>query len=103
MDQSDFHALAFGMTPCHHNLMARQKGGDFATIARTVVEKAIGEHLDGSPLEDASSKKNPAAVRAGKKGGEKGGNARAQVLTAEQRRQIAVKAARARWKTQKDE
>jgi hypothetical protein len=29
-------------------------------IARNVVEKAIGEHLDGTPLEDPDAGKNPA-------------------------------------------
>jgi hypothetical protein len=29
------------------------KDRDFTSIARTAVEKAIGEHLDGSPLMEA--------------------------------------------------
>jgi hypothetical protein len=43
--------------------------------------------------------KNPAAVALGRLGGLKGGPARAEKLTAEQRSEIARKAARARWKT----
>jgi hypothetical protein len=78
------------------------KDHDFATIARNVVEQAIGEHLDGTPLENPNDRKNPAAVKAGKLGGKKGGPARAQVLTVEQKRQIAVKAAQARWKSRED-
>lgn len=58
--------------------------------ALRVVEEAIGESLS----------KNPAAVALGKKGGLKGGRARAKALTAEQRRSIAQKAAEARWNRQ---
>ncbi len=42
-------------------------------------------------------KKNPHAVALGKMGGSKGGKIRAAKLTAEQRREIARKAIRARW------
>jgi len=41
--------------------------------------------------------KNPAAVALGRLGGKKGGKARAEKLTPEQRKEIAKKAARARW------
>jgi len=41
--------------------------------------------------------KNPAAVALGRLGGLKGGKARARKLTPEQRKDIATKAARARW------
>jgi len=68
------------------------------TVARRVVEQAIGEHLDGTPLEDPNAGKNPAAVALGKLGGAKGGKARAKKLTKEQRVDIARTAATARWK-----
>lgn len=42
-------------------------------------------------------KKNKAAQMLGKLGGLKGGKARAATLTPERRREIAQKAARARW------
>jgi hypothetical protein len=42
--------------------------------------------------------KDPAAVALGRKGGLKGGKARAKSLTAEQRAEIARIAASARWK-----
>ncbi|WP_297794699.1 hypothetical protein [Mycobacterium sp.] len=42
--------------------------------------------------------KDPAAVALGRKGGLKGGKARAAKLTPEQRTEIAKKAAAARWK-----
>ena len=56
---------------------------DFTTVARRVVEQAIGEHLDGSPLPDNDQGKNPAAVALGKLGGAKGGKARAKALSPE--------------------
>ena len=71
---------------------------DFTIIARRVVEQAIGERLDGSPLPDKDAGKNPAAVALGKLGGAKGGHARAKVLTKARRVAIAKKAATARWK-----
>lgn len=73
------------------------KAHDFTTIARRVVEQAIGEKLDGSPLDDPNQGKNPAAVALGKLGGAKGGAARAKVLTASRRKEIAARAAEARW------
>ena len=70
---------------------------DFTVVARRVVEQAIGEKLDGSPLDDPNAGKNPAAVALGKLGGAKGGLARAKALTPERRKAIARKAAKARW------
>lgn len=46
--------------------------------------------------------KDPAAVALGRKGGLKGGKARAAKLTPEQRSEIAKKAAAARWKQSPD-
>jgi len=73
------------------------KDRDFATVARRVVEQAIGEHMDGSPLEDPNAGKNPAAVALGKLGGAKGGKARAAKLSPAKRKAIAKKAAKTRW------
>lgn len=68
----------------------KPKGHDFAAVARRVVEQAIGEKLDGSPLDAKTPKR---AI-----GGVKGGKARAKNLSAEQRSEIARIAAEARWK-----
>lgn len=73
------------------------KDRDFATVARRVVEHAIGEKLDGSPLDDPNAGKNPAAVALGRLGGAKGGSARAAKLSPAKRKAIAKKAADARW------
>jgi hypothetical protein len=67
-------------------------------VARSVVEKAIGEKLDGTPLDDPNKDKNPHAVALGRLGGQKGGRARAEKLSRKKRSEIAKKAATARWK-----
>jgi hypothetical protein len=49
----------------------------------------------------AEPEKNPAAVALGRLGGLKGGKARAAALTSEKKREIAIKAAKSRWKSPK--
>ena len=71
---------------------------DFTVVARRVVEQAIGEKLDGSPLDDPHAGKNPAAVALGRLGGAKGGKARAEALSPAKRKMIARRAADARWR-----
>ena len=71
-------------------------GYDFAVVARKVVEKAIGEQLDGTPLEKQPPTGRVSAAR--RSSGRKGGPARARSLTDEQRSEIARIAAAARWK-----
>jgi hypothetical protein len=68
----------------------RQKVDDFIVSARQAVEHAIGEPI-------LPHKKNPHAVALSKLGAAKGGKARAEMLTPEERRAIALRAARARW------
>lgn len=50
--------------------------------------------------EPATPEKDPAAVSLGRRGGLKGGKARAAALTPETRKRIAKKAAQARWGNQ---
>jgi hypothetical protein len=72
----------------------KAKRDDFQNALRTV-EEAIG----------ASLTKNPAAVALGRQGGLKGGKARAEALTPEQRSAIAQKggqAKAARWAKSKE-
>ena len=66
---------------------------DFMQVARGIVEQAIGEQMNGTPLEPTTPKSKRSA------GGKKGGPARAKSLSAAQRKKIAVKAAQARWKS----
>ena len=73
------------------------KEHDFAINALRVVEQAIGEKMDGTPLPDPDAGKNPAAVALGKLGGKKGGKARAEKLSPAKRKAIARKAAKSRW------
>lgn len=65
---------------------------DINQRAKMIVDIAIGE------MEEKPDTRNPNAVALGKLGGLKGGKARAQKLTAEQRSEIAKRAAAKRWK-----
>jgi hypothetical protein len=69
-------------------------------LAFSIVQAVTGEPPPAAPEEatPAAPTKNPAAVALGKLGGAKGGNARAAKLSAKKRREIAKKAAAARWK-----
>jgi len=60
---------------------------DFMTVARRTVEQAIGEKLDGSPLDDPHAGKNPAAVALGKLGGWQGPRGCAEPCQTESDRQ----------------
>jgi hypothetical protein len=63
-------------------------------LAKAVVDFSVGERKpDPEPRQ-----KDPAAVALGRKGGLKGGRARASKLTAEERSASARKAAEARWR-----
>jgi hypothetical protein len=77
----------------------RSSKGDVAQNALRVVEQVIGEPLKRQRkiLQLPPRKKNPAAVALGKLGGMKGGRARAAELSPERRKEIAQKAAKARW------
>lgn len=66
---------------------------DANQLAKLMVDIATGETVD---LEPACTK-NAAAVALGRLGGLKGGNARAASLSADERKQVAQRAARARW------
>jgi hypothetical protein len=68
--------------------MPKRSSKDTNVLASEIVKEATGEY---------KTDKNPNAVALGKLGGLKGGKARAKKLSPEQRREIAKKAARARW------
>jgi hypothetical protein len=69
---------------------------DFSQAAKLVVDIASGQISDRE-LTPEEQGKDPAAVALGKRGGLKGGLARAAKMTKEQRSESAKKAARARW------
>ncbi len=58
----------------------------------------LARELVGELTHDPDEGKDPKAVRAGRLGGKKGGPARKAKLSPERRREIAKKAAQARWR-----
>jgi hypothetical protein len=77
--------------PLKHNENMRKRAHkpDINQIAASIV----AAHTNGAN----GITKNPAAVALGRLGGLKGGKARAEHLSAARRKQIARKAAKARW------
>ena len=66
--------------------------------AKLIVDIATGE----SDEPKRPAEKNPAAVELGRKGGLKGGKARAGRMTPQERSEAARKAAKAGWKARSD-
>ena len=75
----------------------RSSKKDTQELARHVLDTVVPDAESAIPPEEAKPEKNPAAVALGRLGGRKGGKARAAKLTAEQRKEIAKKAAAKRW------
>jgi len=75
----------------------KKRPRDPAQLAKLIVDIAAGEVEDREVTPEEQGK-DPAAVSLGRRGGLKGGQARAIVLTKERRTVIAKKAADARWK-----
>lgn len=67
---------------------------DVNALAKLIADVATGQ----AELPKTDESKDPAAVALGRKGGLKGGKARAAALSASKRKQIAKKAASVRWK-----
>ncbi len=72
---------------------SRKRPRDVNELGAWIVERATSDEPEPDPNEG----KNPAAVELGRRGGLKGGKARAAKMTAEQRSDAARKAAQARW------
>jgi hypothetical protein len=70
-----------------------KRSRDVNELAKQLVDEATGD----APKFDPDAGKDPAAVALGRKGGLKGGKARAESMTPEQRSEAAKKAAAARW------
>ncbi len=66
----------------------KKRPTDMNQLAKSIVDDATSDEPD--------AEESPKAV-AGRKGGQKGGKARADSLTSEERSEIARKAAKARW------
>ncbi len=69
------------------------KPADLNRLAASIVNEATD---DSSATDDG---KDPAAVALGRKGGLKGGKARASKMSAKERSEAAKRAAQARWGT----
>ena len=79
---------------------SKKKETDFAITAFRVVQQATGGEPEPTKEPEpvlTPEGKNAAAVALGRLGGKKGGKARAESLTPEQRKEIGRKAAQARW------
>lgn len=68
---------------------------DLSQLAKRIVDEATGQ-AERTPA--PSEGKDPIAVELGRRGGLKGGKARAAKMTKKQRSESAKKAARARWR-----
>lgn len=66
---------------------------DVNELGAWIVDRATSDE----PKPDPDAGKDPAAVALGRRGGLKGGRARAEKMTPEQRSEAARKAAAARW------
>jgi hypothetical protein len=62
----------------------------------------IGDIATGQASDTEPDKRNPAAVELGRKGGLKGGPARARKLSATKRKQLAKRAVMKRWAARSD-
>jgi hypothetical protein len=69
---------------------------DTNQLAKYILDVAVGEVEDREPTPEGQGK-DPAAVALGRKGGLKGGKARAKNMTERERKAAARKAALARW------
>jgi len=71
----------------------KHRPADLNSLAASIVADSVDEDKDAAPDDG----KDPAAVSLGRRGGLKGGKARAEKLTPEQRSESARRAARTRW------
>lgn len=74
-----------------------KKKKDINELAKHIVDLATGQK-EPEPDTPPDPDKDPAAVALGRKGGKKGGKARAANMTPAERSEAARKAALARWK-----
>ena len=75
-------------------MQKRPKNLDLNQLAKRIVDEAVGDE----PVEQSPAEKNQVTAAKGRLGGLKGGAARAEKLTPEQRSEIAKIAAQTRWK-----
>lgn len=78
---------------------SRKRPRDPNQLGKLIVDLATGEAEEASPV----AGKNPAAVELGRKGGLKGGKARAESMSPEERSAAARRAAQVRWRKTKNQ
>ena len=71
-------------------------------LAAAILEIVTGEPVGPAPKEETGPAKDPAAFALGRKGGLKGGPARAKKLGKKKLSEAGKKAAKARWKSHRD-
>jgi hypothetical protein len=76
---------------------SRKRPRDPSQLGKLIVDLATGEARE----HDADAGKNAAAVELGRKGGLKGGKARAKSMSPEQRSEAAKRAAEKRWQKER--
>lgn len=76
----------------------KKKETEFVINAFRIVEEPTKEPEQPQPK--TTEGKNPAAVALGRLGGLKGGKAKASIMTPEERKALAQKAAKVRWGNQ---
>jgi hypothetical protein len=83
--------------------MKKKTPTDINQLAKFITDQTTeSKPTEEAPPIEPIREKNPAAVALGRLGGLKGGKARAEKLTEEQRKEIATLAAQARWKKTDD-
>lgn len=103
--REDRKSLAFALSVWHTGDMpkrsSRPRETDPKVAAFNVIQHVIAMSEGRAPKppapEPEKPAKDPLAVELGRRGGLKGGKARAEKLSAKKRKEIAKKAARARW------
>ena len=80
----------------YSSMAKKKRPTDINLRSRQIVEEAIGEPLTEKPAQEPTTtqparEKNSAAVALGRLGGLKGGKARAEKLSPEERKEIAKK------------
>ncbi len=83
------------------NFKRKKRDHDFSVNAFRTVQEVIGQ-LEPEAQKSVKKKKEVDARALGRKGGLKGGKARAEKLTPERRMEIAGSAALARWSKKKE-
>lgn len=83
-----------GIAPYTKSVKGQQGPEDLNQVAFRIMSEAVGD------VPKVEREKNAAAVELGRLGGLKGGKARAEKMTPEERSNVAKAAARARWAKQ---